>query len=161
MSGSVAFGALVSVLDADQLCRLRDACTDEIRKRDQEAGNALAVCSDAACTCRFVLPFQLTTNDVSKENIVLDETSLVIYHLDSDESWPVLRDTILACVRPIKVERIIVNTKTGHAFLNFDSHRKAAAAQRVLSTKGNYKVNFSCHKDTMEMFKIIRDESKK
>ena len=159
MSGSVAFDALVSILEADQLCQLRDACTDEIRKRDQEAGNAVPVCADAACTCRFILPFQLTTKDVSKESIVLDETNLVIYNLNG--RWQVLRDRILACIRPLKVERIIVNENTGHAFLSFDSHLKAAVAQMVLSVKGGYKVNFSCHKETMEIFKIVRDEIKK
>lgn len=159
MSGSVSFDNLIPILDNYQLCHLRDLCTRELHKRDQETGNAVAVCNTETCTCRFLLPFGLTTTDVAEEDIQLDGESLVIYQLDRNASWQDTRTKIINCIRPLKAERITVNEGSGHAFLKFTTHRKAAAAQHALRVKGSYKVNFSCQKETMERFRMIRDEA--
>lgn len=157
MSGSVLFSTIVRTLPLDELLSMRDDLVAEIESRNSVSSRSVSVCGSHACSCKFHLPFGLTTGDVPPDQIDTDALAIAVHSLDRDTFWKDHQKSILSSLdSTVDVAGIKVNAKVGMAFLHFDKHADAAHAQRNLVSQG-YKVNFCCRKDTMEHFKMARE----
>lgn len=144
-----------SALTRDELDELSARVQFELALRTTARPARVSVCG-RECPCFYKLPTSLTSEAMRElGHITFDSCALLVHGLSDCYDWRAHRAQLFAALgKQNRCRRLRVTRDCTMAFLHFDDHNQAAAAQQVL-LGAHFCVNFVLKPESMERMKAF------